>query len=63
MEPGSVSDFCPAMERVVTNDSTLSVRIIIIHENKLWVVRRGGKLTTIFYRVDINGSWKWIRDI
>ena len=60
MEPGEVSDFRPAMARVVTNDSMLSVRIIRTHDNN---VIRGGKITTRVFRGDRNGSWEWIRDI
>ena len=43
MEPGAVPSSCPSMERVVTNDGMLSVRIIIICFKNVWGVGIGGQ--------------------
>ena len=58
MEPGALSSFCPATERVVTHDGMLSVRIIRIQDKELWGVKRGGKRTSRVSRGNRNGSWK-----
>ena len=63
MEPGAVFSCSPSMERFVTHDGMLSVVIIIIQENKLWVFRRGGKHTTRVFRGNISGIWELIRGI
>ena len=51
------------MDRVVTHDVMVSVRIIIIQYNNLWGVRRGGQRTNRVSGGDRNGIWKWIRGI
>ena len=63
MDPGEISSFCPATERVVTHKGMVSVNIIRIQENNLWLVRRGGKYTNIVSRGNINGSCKRVRGI
>ena len=63
METGGVSSFYSDTERVVTHNGMVSVKIIIIQENNLWLVRRGGKCTNIVSRGNINGSWKRVRGI
>ena len=63
MDPGEVSSFCPDTERVVTHNGMMSVKIIRIQENNLWLVIRGGKYTNIVSRGNINGSWKRVRGI
>ena len=63
MEPVEVSSFPLFTSRVVTNDGMVSVRIIIIQKNKLWGVRRGGKINSIVSRGNRNGIWKSIRGI
>ena len=39
----------------------VGVVIIIIQDNNLWGVRRGGKFTNIVYRGKKYGIWKWVR--
>ena len=63
MDPGEVSSFCPDTEMVVTHNGMVSVKIIRIQENNLWLFRRGGKYTNIVSRGNINGSWKRVRGI
>ena len=63
MDPIAVSSLTPATARVVTHDDTVNFRIIIIQEKNLWGFRRGGRITNIFSRGNINYIWRWIRGI
>ena len=63
MEPGSVSLFCPATERVATHNGMMNVSIVIIQDNNFGGVRRIGQHNNRVFRGNINGIWKLIRGI
>ena len=63
MDPVAVLYFRSSTERVVTHNGMLGVRIIIIQDNNLWGVIRGGQSTNRFSRGNIDGIWKRVRSI
>ena len=50
MNKGSVSYYSPSNTIFVSNDSMVSVKIIIIKDNTFWVTIMGGKSTNIVSR-------------
>ena len=50
MDSGSLLSFWPDIERVITNNGTVGVRIIIIEESNFLEFRRGGQSNKLFYR-------------
>ena len=55
--------FLPGMVIFVFCDGIVSVRSTRSQETNFWGVGRGHESINIFYRGNIDGSWKWIRGI
>ena len=63
MAPGVVSYFLHGTAMFLSNDIYLNARRIRSDENDFLVVRRGGKITTRFFRGNRDGIWSRIRFI